>query len=302
MGSKLSHCTCSDLGETNESNEITLSRQVVSLVPEFNSEDIYINSYTATYVSTLLQSAEYKLHTHEYTKSITFLQRATQLGSAMAAARLGSIYSQGLNATIAQDFATSAAYYFLALKLIMMIPSTSYSWDLLLVLEIVIGLTDLYRQKLNHRSETDIDIINCGVKIMRNIDDKLRNPFFIRVLDYNDTQLQRAIRIHVNFCFATASMHAGEIFESRMSFREVEAIGDCGHENADRLVVKARDYIQLLDSKIPKFIECACCKYAPTNLKDIEALKECSNCRTAAFCKDCISIHTSSCSETLKIS
>ncbi|CAG8710551.1 1354_t:CDS:1, partial [Racocetra fulgida] len=162
MGSKLSHCTCSDLGETNESNEITLSRQVVSLVPEFNSDDVYINSFTATHVSKLLQSAERKLQSHEYTKSVKFLQRATQLGSALAAARLGSIYSQGLNATIAQDFATSAAYFFLALKLIMMIPSTSYSWDLLLVLEIVIGLTDLYRQKLNHRSETDIDIIECG--------------------------------------------------------------------------------------------------------------------------------------------
>ncbi|CAG8843262.1 4864_t:CDS:1, partial [Racocetra persica] len=151
--------------------------------------------------------------------------------------------------------------------------------------------------------ETDIDIIECGVRIMRNIDDKLRNPFFIRVLDYKDTQLQRAIRIHVNFCFATASMHSGEIYEARMSFREVEAIGECGHENADLLVMKSRDNIQLLDSKLPIFTDCALCKYAPTNLRDIEALKECPKCQAVALCeKDCLSIHMSSCSGTLETS
>ncbi|CAG8657288.1 45221_t:CDS:1 [Gigaspora margarita] len=296
MGSTLSHCTCSDLGETNELNEITLSHQVVSLVPEFNSEDGDINSITATFVSKLLQNAELKLKSNEYTKSINLLQRATQLGSAKAAAKLGTIYSQGLNATIAQDFATSAAYYFLALKLIMMIPCTScYIWDLSLVLDIVVGLTDLYRRELNHHNEADTDIIDCGVKIMRCIDDKLRDPFFIRVLDHNDVQLQRAIRIHVNFCFAITFMMAGEIYESRMSFREVEAIGECGHENADLLVIKAREHIQWLDSQLPNFTDCAQCKYAPTNLKDIRTLEICWKCQDVACCEECISIHTSSC-------
>ncbi|CAG8733094.1 2902_t:CDS:1, partial [Dentiscutata heterogama] len=217
------------------------------------------------------------------------------------AAKLGSIYSQGLNATIAQDFATSAAYYFLALKLIMMIPCTSYySWDLSLVLDVVIGLTDLYRRELNHHNEADTDIIECGVKIMRSIDDRLRNPFFIRILDHNDVQLQRAIRIHVNFCFAITFMMAGEIYESRMSFREVEAIGECGHESADLLVIKAREHIHWLDSQLPNFTDCAQCKYAPTNLKDIKTLEMCPRCQEVAFCgKDCLSMHTSSCSGTL---
>ncbi|CAG8561679.1 16331_t:CDS:2, partial [Acaulospora colombiana] len=231
-----------------ETSKISLSHKVLSLVPYFNSHDVGINVTTAVFVKNLIEKAETKLKNDEYDKYVNYLQRATQLGSACAAAKLGDVYNRGLNFIIVPDYAAAAAYYFLSLKLIMMIPYAS--WDMTLLLDVAIGLTELYQSRLSN--ECDEDIISHGVKIMRNIDEKLQDPHFIRILTHQDVQKRRAIRIHMNFCFALAAMTTGNIFEAALSFHECELVGECGIETADKLVKKSQLHIKLIDSSLPR--------------------------------------------------
>ncbi|RHZ83258.1 hypothetical protein Glove_99g162 [Diversispora epigaea] len=295
MGSSISQCSTSDLDlesmESIDVNRISLSHKVVSLVPDFNSHDVDINTITAVFVAKLIEEAEKKHRSSEYGKYLKLLQRATQLGSACAAAKLGVVYSRGLDSTISPDYASAAAYYFLSLKLITLIPNTS--WDITLLLDVVIGLTDLYRSKLDSRY--DEDIINHGVKLMRLIDDRLQDLYFIRILNYKDVQQRRAIRIHINFCIALTAMAAGEVFESAMSFQECLVVGECGFAPADKLVESAQTNINILESSLPRIPPiCVQCEYAPKNLKDIWKLVVCPQCKDVGCCgKDCLENHMS---------
>ncbi|CAG8466962.1 11259_t:CDS:2 [Diversispora eburnea] len=258
MGSSISHST-SDLDlesmESIDVNGISLSHKVVSLVPDFNSHDIDINTITAVFVAKLIEEAEKKLRSSEYGKYLKLLQRATQLGSACAAAKLGV--------------------------------------DITLLLDVVIGLTDLYRSKLNNRY--DEDIINHGVKLMRLIDDRLQDLYFIRILNYKDVQQRRAIRIHINFCIALTAMAAGDVFESAMSFQECLLVGECGFSPADKLVQSSQTNIKLIESSLPRIPPiCVQCEYAPKNLKEIWKLLVCPQCKDVGCCgKDCLEKHMS---------
>ncbi|CAG8511252.1 4068_t:CDS:2 [Acaulospora morrowiae] len=278
MGSSISHCINVDLEplDSMETSKIALSSNVLSLVPEFNSHDIDINVTTTVFVANLLEKAEMKLRNNEYMKYVSCLERATQLGSASAAAKLGLVYSRGIDSAIAPDYASAASYYFLSLKLVLMIPYNS--WDITLLLEVVAGLTELYQSKLNN--ENDKDIISHGVKLMHNVDDKLQDPYFIRTLTHQEVQKRRAIRIHMNYCFALKAMTAGDVLSAALSFQECELVGECGYETADNLVKQSQLHLKIIESSLPSVPPiCAECEYSPKDLRDIWKLITCPQCR-----------------------
>src|SRR5436853_6528421 len=112
------------------------------------------------------------------------------------AAKLGLVYHSGLHSTIDPYYASSAAYYFLALKLIYMIPSNK--WDMGLLLDVIAGLSEIYRKQMC-RSQ-DSDIWNTGVKAMRHIEATLQDPATTKLLTKQDNRKCKDVRIHINFC------------------------------------------------------------------------------------------------------
>ncbi|CAI2201335.1 17087_t:CDS:1, partial [Funneliformis geosporum] len=117
-------CSASS-SEINQSRFNSLSRKKEALPP------------VVSRVTTLLCEAESKATSRDFAKSVELLEKATTLGSACAAAKLGLVYHGGLNSTVNPDYASAAAYYFLALKLIYMIPNNK--WDMSLLLDVIAG-------------------------------------------------------------------------------------------------------------------------------------------------------------------
>ncbi|CAG8690933.1 6533_t:CDS:2, partial [Acaulospora colombiana] len=98
------------------------SRRVTSLVPDSISGDSYdSNNSTAIIVNKMLNDAERKLISPDYMQSVDLLQQATIFGSAFASAKLAKLYLEGFN-SIESNYKIAAAYYSIALKLILMIP------------------------------------------------------------------------------------------------------------------------------------------------------------------------------------
>ncbi len=249
MGSGLSQCGYS-LQKSHRLKTIIISRKTTTLVPDFNSHDANINSLTSVFVTNLLKEAEHKLNSHEHNKSINLLLRATQLGSASAAAKLGSIYLNGFNndTTISPDYISAATYYFVALKLTLMI--THALWDIELILDAVSALTKLYGSQLGNPN--NLDILNHGVKLMNEIDKNLQDTYFMRIYSYQQNQKKRASRIHINYCHAITAESKSDLLEALKGYEECELIGPCGIEDADKLIKKANSRMQRLSSTRPK--------------------------------------------------
>ena len=117
---------------------------------------------TPILINELLNEAEHKKNSHKYTEYVEILQLATILGSSYSAAKLGYINLRGLYGTVEPDYASSAAYFFIALKFIKMTPSTK--WDTILVLKVIEGLTEIYRFHFNR--QRDLLIWNHGIEMM----------------------------------------------------------------------------------------------------------------------------------------
>jgi hypothetical protein len=286
MGSSFSHCfQCVHLlRQPYRPSIITISQDTTSLVPDFNSHDDNINLFTSKFISQLLEKAEHRLNSLNYDESINLLLRATQLGSIYAAVKLGSIYL-----TIFSDYNTASAYYFIALKFILMIHHSS--WDIDLILEIVCSLTKLYDSQLG--DPINLDILNHGIKLMSEIDKNLQDPYIIRIFSYNQNQKRRASRIHINYCLAITAYSRSDLLEALKGFEECELIGQCGIENADKLIKKSYSYMQRLDSTRPKVSPiCVQCNYEARDLIDIWNLLVCTKCKNVACCgRECLDNH-----------
>ncbi|CAG8459622.1 11738_t:CDS:1 [Diversispora eburnea] len=258
--------------------------------PDFENEG-NDNTNTTLKIVELLSEAEEYLNTHEYTRAITVLQHATQCGSATAAAKLGIIYHGGINDTIPPDYASAAVYYLFALKLIYMIPCNK--WDMSLVLDVIAGLSELYRFQMNRKR--DCDIWNHGIKAMKHIDQALQDPLATKFLSHKEIQKRRAIRIHIAYCLGLTAEADKDFSTALTAFQNCQKFGDCGFNTADKLVKKSHTKVRTLEPQVPRVKPvCVECQYEAKELKDIWTLLVCAKCQSVACCsKACLTNHLS---------
>ncbi|RIA99053.1 hypothetical protein C1645_748386 [Glomus cerebriforme] len=240
-------------------------------------------------VTTLLNEAESKASSKDFAKSVELLEKATTLGSACAAAKLGLVYHGGIRSTVEPDYSSAAAYYLLALKLIYMIPSDK--WDLGLLLEVIAGLSEIYRKKM--RRDEDNDIWMSGIRAMRHVENSLQDPAMIRNFKHRELQKSKAIRVHMNYCFGLTSETDEEYQDAIKFYENCKRIGESNFATADKLVKKAQSKIKELKSKVPTVKPiCVSCDYEPKELTDIWKLLVCSKCRVVAACsRECLTTH-----------
>ncbi|CAH1759272.1 12166_t:CDS:2 [Entrophospora sp. SA101] len=217
---------------------------------------------TVEAVKNLIEEAEEKLIEHDYVGSVEFYQKTFQNRSAHAAGKLGVIYHGGLNRTISADHITASAYYFLALKLINTIPSNR--WDMNLLLEVIGGISEIYRFQMDRSKE--FDIWQTGVKAMRRIDQTLQDPIFClyqkqqqsHVHSYLSTTKDdyenkiKAIHIDINYCLGLMYECDKNHTNALKFFKICKNIQKCGFPTADKLIKKSQEKIQSIDLQIPK--------------------------------------------------
>ncbi|CAJ0895755.1 8520_t:CDS:2, partial [Entrophospora sp. SA101] len=194
----------------------------------------------------LLKDSDENLKLSKLDKSIELLQLATKFGSVNAATRL--------------------AYYFLALKFINNIPSSS--WDLQTLLELMVGITFLYENYLSYQK--DQGLWNYGIRTITQIDLTLNDAKFSKFLFHQDNEIRKAIRINILFCIAL-SHELDENYRSALkTYKEIEIIGKCGDNLTGKLIKKARTNYRLLEKKVP-IIDPVCCEcdYSANDLKEI---------------------------------
>ncbi|KAF0554401.1 hypothetical protein F8M41_019172 [Gigaspora margarita] len=251
---------------------------------------------TSTKVQNLIQEAERKLDAkdvNEYSQSINLLQQATILGSAYAAAKLGSLYLNPLNTSMAPNYLSAAGYYSIALKLISMIPCKW--WDLKLLLDIISGgWYELICSRFDRRK--DLYTWNHGIKLMKQIDKKLQDPDFTGVLSLKDNEKYRAIRIHMIYCYALTAEVDNDYPLALKLYQETERVGFCRIILADKLIKKAHTKYRLLESRVPRVQPvCVQCGFVAKELTEIWRLLVCSKCQTVACCnRDCLAKHLKS--------
>jgi len=223
-------------------------------------------------------------------QSVDLLQQATIFGSAFASAKLAILYLEGFN-SIEPNYKTAAAYYSIALKLILMIPHNL--WEMCLLLEIIVGWCKLCRFHF-HRKH-DFHLWSHGIKLMKQIDQKLQDPNFNKFLTHEEDQKRQATRIHIFFCFALTSQVDCDYETALKMFQDCERIGYCGFSMADKLVKKAHTQRRLLESRVPRVQPiCVQCNYEAKELKEIWKLLVCSKCQVAACCsRECLTKHHS---------
>uniref|UniRef100_A0A1D1Y412 Cytokine receptor-like factor 3 n=1 Tax=Anthurium amnicola TaxID=1678845 RepID=A0A1D1Y412_9ARAE len=238
-------------------------------------------------VTTLLSEAD---TSNDFEKSVELLEKATTLGSACAAAKLGLVYHGGsTDAGVNPDYPSAAAYYLLALKLIYMIPNDK--WDMSLLLEVIAGLSEIFRKQMHRKRDGDIWM--SGIRAMNHIEDTLRDPSSTKNLKQRELQKCKAIRIHINYCRGLTSEFDNEYSEATKYYEICKRIGECNFKTADKLVGKSQSKIKELKNKIPKVKPiCVSCDYEPKELSDIWKLLVCSKCQVVAACsRECLTTH-----------
>jgi hypothetical protein len=239
-------------------------------------------------VTTLLTEAESKATSNDMAKSVELLEKATTLGSACAAAKLGLVYRGGVS-DMNPDYPSSAAYYLLALKLIYMIPSEK--WDMGLLLETIAGLSEIFRNRL--QKKRDDDIWMSGIRAMKHIESTLQDPAVIKKLKQGDLQKCRAIKIHINYCLALTAELDSDFPEAIKLYETCKRFGETNFKTANKLVNKSQSKMKELKSKIPKVKPiCVNCDFEPKELSDIWKLLVCSKCQSVAACsRECLTAH-----------
>ncbi|RHZ61253.1 hypothetical protein Glove_349g107 [Diversispora epigaea] len=279
----------------NNRDDISKPKPAMSTLvpPDFENEEGTENndSTTTLKIVKLLSEADEYLNTHEYTRAIAVFQHATQCGSATAAAKLGIIYHGGINDIIPPDYASAAVYYLFALKLIYMIPCNK--WDMSLILDVISGLSELYRFQMNRKR--DCDIWNHGTKAMKHIDQTLQDPLATKFLSHKDIQKRRAIRIHIAYCLGLTAEADNDFSTALTTFKSCQKFGECGFNTADTLVKKSHKKVRTLEPQVPKVKPvCVECQYEAKELKDIWRLLVCAKCQSVACCsKACLTNHLS---------
>jgi len=273
-------CSSSTSSEIrNRSSLLNLSKKKDALPP------------VVSQVTTLLCEAESKATSNDFAKSVELLEKATTLGSACAAAKLGLVYhgGGGVNSNVNPDYPSAAAYYLLALKLIYMIPSDK--WDMSLLLEVIAGLSEIFRKQMNRKRDNDIWM--TGIRAMKHIEITLQDPAVTKKLRQRDLQKCKAIRIHINYCLGMTAEFDNEYPEATGFYETCKRIGECNFKTADKLVAKAQSKMKELKNKIPKVKPiCVSCDYEPKELSDIWKLLVCSKCQVVAACsRECLTAH-----------
>jgi len=272
------------LNESRISKENNESSYLTSV---FKDNDINFS------MSVQINEAEYKMNPHNYSKYVEILQLLATFGSTHSASKLGYINLRGLNATLEPDYASSAAYYLIALKFIKMTPNTK--WDTGLILEVVEGLTEVYRFHSN--LQRDLLIWDHGIKMMKFVDSVLEDSLFLKDSDLREFRQIKAIRIHIAYCLALTaeaeSKNTGDYRKTVDLYRECEQMGNCGLTAADKLVKKAHTKFRLLGSRVPRVQPiCTTCNFKASDLKAIWGLLVCPKCQTVACCsRACLKKH-----------
>ncbi|CAG8694355.1 5523_t:CDS:1 [Funneliformis mosseae] len=290
--------------ESNDTKGLP-SRRITTIAPNYNSGELDSSSDVSTLISTLLEDAERKLKSKDYTAYVSLLQRTSNLGSAFAAAKLGSLYLHGLQGSSASkassfkdiilpNYELSARNYFLALKLINLINYTL--WDMNLILEVFIGITELYRYQLDR--ESDFELWDDGITILKQFDSTLNESQFIRFQTHENNQIRKACRVHILFNLANTKELDRDFVDALRIYQDCENIGLTSVSfSADKLIKKSHTKVRLLQKNLEKGIPnvlpiCVQCDFEPKGTKEIWKLLVCAKCQRVACCsRQCLQLH-----------
>jgi hypothetical protein len=284
-----------------------ISQRISTIAQNYNSGEVDSSLDTLTLIPKLLDESEQKLKSNDYEAYISLLQRASNLGSGLAAARLGFIYLNGLHDSstdintstsfkyvIKPDYELSANYYFLALKIINLIVYTL--WDMKLLLEVVAAVTELYRYKFDRKR--DIELWDNGLEMLKLFDTNLNESQLVKFQTHENNQIRNAIRIHILFIFALTHELDRNFPDAMRIYHDCEKIGPTSISfTADKLVKKSHTNYKLLrkelDKKTPKVLPiCIQCDFEPKDTTEIWKLLVCSKCQQVACCsRQCLQLH-----------
>lgn len=279
-----------------------ISQRISTIAQNYNSGDLDASLDTLTLIPNLLEQSEEKLKSNDYEDYISLLQRASNLGSGLAAAKLGFVYLNGLQDSstaspsfkyiIKPDYELSAKYYFLSLKIINLIVYTL--WDMSLLLEVIVAVTELYRYKFDRKSE----LWNNGLEILKLFDTTLNENQFVKFQTHENNQIRNAIKIHILFIFALTHELDRNFSDAMRIYHECEKIGPTTISfSADKLVRKSHAKYRMLqkelDKQTPNVLPiCTECNFKPKNTAEVWGLLVCPRCQQAACCsRQCLQLH-----------
>ncbi|GBB88436.1 hypothetical protein RclHR1_00150032 [Rhizophagus clarus] len=271
------------------------SQKITTIAPNYNSGEIDSTLNTQTLIPKLLKESEEKLKNKDYENYLTILQRTSNLGSGLAAAKLGNIYLHGLQGTkvITPNYETSAHYYFLSLKIIILIDDTL--WDMNLLLDVIINITELYRFQFD--KEIDNRLWDEGLTLLKRYDSIMNEAQFIKFQTHENNQIRKAIRVHILFILAFTCELDCNYIEAMNIYQKCEKIEMTNISNADKLIKKSHTNYRLLQDKLEKGIPnvspiCVECNFEPKDTEEIWKLLVCSKCQNVACCsRQCLQHH-----------
>lgn len=271
------------------------SQRITTIAPNYNNGEVDSSLSKQTLIPNLLEESEEKSKNKDYKSYITILKRASNLGSGLAAARLGYIYLYGLQETksVTPNYETSAEYYFLSLKLFNLIDNKL--WDMNLLLEVIDNITELYRFQFD--KEIDNILWDEGLTLLKEIDSIMNETQFIKFQTHENNQIRKAIRIHILFILASTFELECNYIEAMNIYQECEKIGMTNILSADKLIKKSHTNYRLLREKLDKEIPnispiCVECNFKPKDIEEIWKLLVCSKCQRVACCsRQCLQHH-----------
>jgi hypothetical protein len=295
MGNDLSNYFLLGASDSKMDLDKKNSQRITTIAPNYNSGEVDSTLYTQTLIPKLLEESEEKLKNKDYESYLTILERASNLGSGLAAANLGNIYLRGIKGTkfITPIYETSAQYYFLSLKIIILIDNKL--WDMNLLLDVIINITELYRFQFD--KEIDNRLWDEGLTLLKRYDTIMNETQFIKFQTHENNQIRKAIRIHILFILALTYELEQKYNEAMNIYQECEKIGMTNISNADKLIKKSHTNYRLLQSKLDKEIPnvspiCVECNFEPKDTEEIWKLLVCSKCQRVACCsRQCLEHH-----------
>ncbi|CAG8673843.1 6226_t:CDS:2 [Dentiscutata heterogama] len=256
--------------------------------PDFDDEE----TNTTEKVSKMLMKADDLILNHKYKEYVELLEQIVQMGSAKAAAKLGVVHHTGLMSIVPQDYAIACAYYFSALKFIYMISCNQ--WEMKLLLDIIAGLSDIYRFHMNR--ERDREIWDSGINAMEHIHQILQDPLCTKFLTHQDIQKRRAVRVHITYVLGLTAEADKDYSQALEYFTMCKRFGESGFATADKLVKKAQSKIKNLEPRVPRVKPiCVECGHEPENKNELWGFLVCPKCLSAACCSSqCLQNHRNS--------
>src|ERR1044072_8321137 len=213
------------------------SQKITTIAPNYNSGEVDSSLNTLTLIPKLLGESERELNSKNYATYLSLLQRASNLGSALAAAKMGFVYLRGLQSStsahpssaskkknryvLSPNYELSAQYYFLALKIINLIDYKL--WDMNLLLDVVVNVTELYRYQFDR--ESDSGLWDNGLTILKQIDSIMNETPFVKFQTNENNQIRKAIKVHILFVLALTHELDGNFVEAMNTYQDCERVG-----------------------------------------------------------------------------